>query len=429
MEELQTLDKPRKGNVKLIWLWLGLLSLAILAVFIDQGLCSILGPLMAAFLMYLYFGGYAEFVTAIIVVANDSLGTIIGGSLSFPYLLLAMVVVRIVLRPKLQQSALVYLLVALVLIMQPLFTDSLSFRGALYSFVFILSLLVLPNNEESRKKLFCGIAYTVVLIALHACITGGVKFYDLAEGSEEVLRKGVLGVGSGDANFSSYLLLIGIVCLCYIDGLKIGWKLACIGVLLYAVMITLSITGLLALLATSLMGTLLSKKKKKALIILIVIAIIVVALFDNYAALPAAFRNEALDGYIVRVEEKMLQFQMGDYSGATTGRSYLAKTYLAYIFNQPVMPLLFGGNGLFIINNKIAHNTFLSLLLQVGLVGAGALVAWMIWKLRKLLRCPATKANRNQVLVLKGLSVLFAFTLSIYNGNMWALWFYFLVVL
>lgn len=408
---------------------IALLAAAMLAVFLNSELSIVLGPFMALAFVYLYFFGYPELVTAIIVVANDALGTIIGGSLSFPYLLLGLVAVRFLMTAKLRYAGIAYFTVALVLILQPYFTDSLSFRGVIYPFAFISALLVLPREEETLQRLFRGIAMTVVLLGLHACITGGVEFYEQSEYSKEVLRKGILGVGIGDSNFSCYLLLIGMLGVWYEKKLSIFWKTVCTGILLYAIMITLSTTGVLGLLLISLLAALLGKKKSKSLIAFLIIAFVVICLFQWYIELPASMRNETLDGYIARVEEKMLQVQAGDFEGATTNRSYLADAYLKYIFNQPLLPLLFGGNKLVLIDNSIAHNTYLTLILQVGLLGASAIFAWMIWKLSRLYLCPAGTENRSVVLILKILSLFFSFTLSFYDGSLWALWLYFLIVL
>lgn len=425
----QTLKRDGTLTVKPKELVIVLLALAILAVFLNNKLSTVLGPLMAVAFTYLYLFGYPELVTAMIIVANDDLGTIVGGSLSFPYLLLGLVVLRFLIIKNFQGAGVAYFAAALVLILQPFFVKSVNFRIAVYSFTFISALLILPRNEESLQRLIRGIALTVVLIGIHAVITGGVEFYEQSKYSEQVLRKGILGVGIGDANFSCYLLLIGTLCIWYAKNVSRIWKIVCTCILLNAMTITLSVTGLLGLLLISLLAALLGKEKSKSLIAFFAIAITVVCLLQVYIELPASWHNETLDGYILRVEEKLFQAQAGNYEAATTERSYLANLYINYIFNQSFLPMLFGGNKVIAVGSAVAHNTYLTLMVQVGILGAGAIFVWAIWKLLQRYRQPVGTENRSLVLILKALSLFFGFSLSIFYGSTWALWWYFLIVL
>ena len=86
--------KNRTLKLKVNDFLLALLCLAVFAVFMNPSLQIITGPIIAVLLTYLYFMGNPEIVTAVVLVANDALGTVIFGSLSFQYLLLGMAAVR-----------------------------------------------------------------------------------------------------------------------------------------------------------------------------------------------------------------------------------------------------------------------------------------------------------------------------------------------
>ena len=82
-------------TIKVDTLLLTALAALMLIVFINAGFSLFCGPLIAALLCVLFFRGHEEFVTAVIIVANDALGTIVLGSLSFHYLLLALLACRL----------------------------------------------------------------------------------------------------------------------------------------------------------------------------------------------------------------------------------------------------------------------------------------------------------------------------------------------
>lgn len=428
MKQLEGTQTDKKLVLDLKKVLILLLTAAILAVFLDSSLSIVLGPFMAVAFAYLYFFGYTELVTAIIIVGNDALGTIFMGLLSFPYLLLGLVIANFFRLKKIDSGSLFYSLLAMVLLVQLFVVEYIEARGLIYSATFILALITLPRKPESTQRLVRSVAYIVVLIGIHTCLTGGVAFYELSEYSEEILRKGIIGVGSGDANFSSFLLLIGMVCLWNAKELRLLWKIIFTGVLLYSILITLSVTGLLALVLISTITALMQSKKSKAVVTFSVVILAAVILLQVYMRLPSSMRDVTVDGYIARVEEKIMQIQTGNISRATTNRSNLVSIYTKYIFSQPVLPLLFGGNSLIAVGRFLAHNTFIGLILQVGLIGAGAVIFWMV---RKLIQAFANKENDNRkvIITLKALSLFVAFTLSIHNGSLWSLWFYIVVVL
>ena len=429
MVEIREVRRPIWSRFDFKVVILAALCAAIFAVFIESSLSLYLGPVIALGMVYLFFNGYMELITAIIVVANDALGTILFGSISFHYLLLLMVVLNIFLEKRFSKTDLIICLVATAFALQLYAVGFLDMRTVIYSMSFVLALVNVEREEKSMTMFFRGVILAVGLIALHACVTGGVEFYELNEYSNEVIRRGILGVGIGDSNYSSFLLCIGLICLWCERKLHWSFKLVLTGMILYSLMITLSISGLLALAIILLVSVLFSKRKGKAFLIVLIVVLIAVLFFSEYVGLPEELRNETLDGYINRVMMKYESFLEGNYSALTTNRTDLAESYTNYIFEeQSVWGMLFGGNSIDALNGKIPHNTYLGVLLQFGCFGAIAFLGWVLRRAWKLFVARKPKPwGRQQYLLLKVLCLFMAMNLSFYDGSLWALWFYFLV--
>ena len=175
-------------------------------------------------------------------------------------------------------------------------------------------------------------------------------------------------------------------------------------------------------------GAFISMKPGKAVCLLAGITIVIILLFGLYNSLSADMRYPALDAYIIRIQEKIVAFRHGDLDTVTTGRSAIFSEYLSYIFIQSPISMMFGGNSLNIIGGYVPHNTFLSIILQVGLVGALAFFGWIIYNFVISFK-KTLNTESNFVILLKVISIFFGFTVSLYQGNVWAIWMYVLVLL
>jgi O-antigen ligase len=186
--------------------------------------------------------------------------------------------------------------------------------------------------------------------------------------------------------------------------------------------------GLLTLLIVIVLAIILGENKLKRTAILLLTIVGLVIIYNVYIELPENLHVLEIDLYIERMQEKIEQMVVGDYEAATTGRSEIAKNYLRYIFiEQNVFKLFFGANPQVIesVSSHVPHNTYLSILLQSGLIGTFAFFAYSISRLVKI-----TKHNYYKpYIILKVLSLVVAFSLSLYAGNMWAIWAFFLLLL
>lgn len=407
-----------------------LLPVFMLLVFIEPKNSLFCGPILALLLTYLFLFGSQEFIIAVIIVANDALGTILFNFGSFQYLLIVLVLIKFRFN-KLSKIRLIYLAVCLLFLFQLLIVKTIDFRMLIVSFSYVLGIAHINfEDDKSAKKFFQGVAFTVIIIAIHALITGGVDFAEDQMGSLEERRKGILGVGSSDANFSSFLLCAGIVCLWFFCRIRNIVKIILTFPMLYSIVITRSIMGLIGLLIILVCTIMLGKNKLKSMGILLLTIIGLVLLYNIYLGLPQSMHALELDLYIERINEKINQLVSGDIAGATTKRSEIVTVYLKYIFkDQSIWGLLFGWNPQIVTStsNTVPHNTYLSILLQFGIVGAIIFFSGCIVRFYKTVKTDRNKYYKPYI-VLKMLCFFVAFSLSLYEGNMWAIWMLILIV-
>ncbi len=412
-----------------------ILAVAILGVFIRPGLSMVLGPVMAIIFSYLFFEDGSEFVTAVIITANDALGTVFLGKLSFQYLLLGLVLLKSLCMQKYTNRRLVFFLISSAFLLQLFSINFISFRIFVICLIYVISIISIDfDNPKAVEKFFKGIAFAVVLISIHAFLTGGVEFYELDAAerkSGELLRKGVLGVGTGNSNYSGILLNIGTISLWHFSRIKNLLKCLCTLPILYAMLLTNSLTGLIGLCVVIFVSIMLGEKKGKALLIFVAVIVVIVTLYNLYVDFPSEKRIPELDNYIFRIENTVDEFKVGDYNGVTTNRTNLAKKYLNYIFNeQSFFGMMFGGNSLQVesITKAVTHNTFINLLLQFGVIGT---IIFLILIIIRFVKNYKSKANPNYkgIIVLKTFCVIAGLGASLYANNLWMLWMLGLILL
>ncbi len=426
--------KSRSTVIDLNHLLLIALYVCAFFAFLSKDLWIFTGPVMAVLCVYLYFKGFAEYVTALIVIANDAMGTIFLGSVSFPYLLIVLALIRFVLvKRRISIQEIVFFAVSLLLLIELMAVELIDGRAVFYSMTYIVGFLALSRGDEWTHRLLRGITVAVALISLHAVVTGGVPYVEIdVSGSSSiisVIRYGVLGTGNGDPNFSAFLINVGLACT--LGDPKLRWLTKLLLSLLYffALGVTVSISGLLAAACILIIFLLLRNKPSKGLLILCISIFALIVAFQLYINLPDTMRNATIDGYILRIEEALGMASDGDISGATTNRSEILLGYIYYIFDQPILGLLFGGNSLKVDGRGMPHNTFIGIILQIGCIGFLCLMFWMGLQVFQNIKKPKDDLCRKQNLLLKALCIFMAFTLSFYQGSLWALWMFFIFLL
>ena len=401
-----------------------LLPIFMLVVFIEPKTSIFCGPVLAVLLTYLFLFGKEELATAVIIIANDALGTVILGVFSFQYLLILLICIKLPFN-KLSRKRFIYLVVCLAFLIQLLLAQTINFRGLIVTLSYVLGISYINFEDEDRaKKFFQAVAFSVIVIAIHAMVTGGVDYSETEPGSIEEVRKGLLGVGNSNANFSSFLLNIGIICLWNFFDFKKIFKVILTMPMIYSIVITRSTMGLIGLLLIVVMSILLGKNKLKSFTILIATIIGLVVLYSIYQSLPEHLHVLEIDLYIERMQEKIEQLLVGDYRSATTGRSDIVSKYLKYILvDQSAFRMLFGGNPQIVesVSLYVPHNTYITIILQFGLVGVVIFTLCAIKRFATTIKVKEA-LYRKAYIVLKSLCLVVAFSTSLFGNNLWVLW-------
>ena len=411
-----------------------LLFVAAGAFFLEPTLQMVCGPILAFLFVYLYFVKKDTlFVTLFIILANDALGTVVLGKISFQYLLIPLVLLELLERKKISVRSFFLLLLGIVMILQPALTGVATLKSALITLFYVFALLLQQGKYEQRffiERFMFSFSLIVGLIALHAIITGGVVFDEAILGAEDIsgLRRGILGVGSGDPNFSGLLLCAGIACALNSKTLpRIAAAIAfllCLG----AIVVTMSTTTLIALLIVLFMTALINAPPSKAVIRILLLVLAFILLFNLYTALPAEWHTEQIDAYIVRMEEKWDALLVGDLDSVTTNRSTITEQYWDYLTNeQSLVKQIFGGNSINLFEH-VPHNTYMDFLLQFGFLGTAFLLIFIFKRLLQAFFLPKDR-TRKVIVTLKILYAVFIFSISVFTESTFALTFVFLFVL
>ena len=147
-----------------------------------------------------------------------------------------------------------------------------------------------------------------------------------------------------------------------------------------------------------------------------------------YMNLPADMHNEQIDAYILRIEEKLTQLESGNYVDATTNRTKLVSRYMAYFLEQSIFNFFIGGLSIVALNGVATHNTYVDIILQVGVIGTIALMVWIIMQIVQTIHEKDTH-NGKLRLILKFICLIAATNLSLNHGSTWSLWLYFLTLI
>lgn len=410
------------------------LFILIESVFLNSSFQIVTGPILTVIFLYLYFcKKKSVLVTTFIIVANDALGTIFFGKISFQYLLLLFLAFELVTKSKIRVRYFILAIIAVIMAVQPYFTSVTAFKSVIYSVVYIWTLITqyqkYEKDEFIENLMFAG-SIIVGLIALHAIISGGVVYIEAqhTEYYQEYQRRGILGAGIGDPNFSSLLLCTGIVCTVNNHCMRWYEKSAIYAITTVAMSVTLSASGILAFVLVNLLSVVVNRKLSKGLRRLVLLLLIGVGIFQIYLSLPEACHIADIDAYIEKMEIKYNAFVNGDFYSATTGRLDLADKYLHYINQEQTLGRqLFGGNS--VVELGIAtHNTYLSWILQFGYLG---FIMLLLYACKRLLKIYLSEKNdiRRFSLIIKALYLFFIATLSVFDGSTFALMFFFLFVL
>ncbi|MFF5396691.1 hypothetical protein ACFY5J_04725 [Peribacillus butanolivorans] len=411
-------------------IYITIMYIVAFVVISNNALAIITGPVLAVTMLITILSKKFYSVILLIVLANDSLGTIALGKGSFYWLLIGLILLRILSKKtplNITIRGLLYFAVLLLILFQLYFASETGIRTILITVIYAIAIFVtieeIKNESEKLKDFFFHMSVTIFLICLSTLTFGGVVFY------EESTRVGIRGLGIGDPNFSSLIINSGIAILLAQNYRNPLIRFGMILVMVAAMVQTASITGLICLLLILLIyfvvGLNLSKMSRN----IVLFFLLTIILLQFYNGLPQDSKNESIDMYISRVEAKLDDFTNGNYNNLTTNRSSLTQQNLEYYTDQSFLKQAFGGNSLPPEGYNLSHNTYIDLLLRFGVFGTIAFGFVIIKRLWKHFRQYYKTKENGEVFLLKIVFLIFAGTLSIYSGNVFVLWYLILLVL
>lgn len=184
-----------------------------------------------------------------------------------------------------------------------------------------------------------------------------------------------------DPNYMGFFFTIGIwslICLKLFDK-RIRY---CFVVIMYMMMLmTISITAIVVNVVVWIIYFIVMKKLKwKSLIIALAIILLLISLYNYGLYNPDA---AVIGAFAERIENSFANFLLGNLGDATTGRTDLAAEHMEYFWTLPLPNILFGGipSNYRVIHLDLraaAHNEYVDMLLNVGIVGTVLMLGYFI---------------------------------------------------
>ncbi len=312
------------------------------------------------------------------------------GSNSFTSLIIPLVVIRVVLsqrRLKIDKTGILLVMALLcVTFLSNLIANNLPGTEALRFFISLLYVLILISNEEMVPQKQETVY--MFIIGLITAFFAGMILHDVPHMRSYFKDANVLGQAgltsrftslSFDPNYNALQISMGMASMIFVIALKPHYQIrdivilfVLIGMGLFSIskMFLFILITVLFISAISYLGDEKGVAQKTKLAILAVV--MVVFIFSN------DFFAEQINAYIYRLEG------VTDFAGLSTGRSTILLSYKEYLFQNPLTLLMGSGFRSDAKLGKVAHNTFVQSIFQVGIVGTVILMGYFLLCFRKI---------------------------------------------
>lgn len=391
-------------------------------------------PIVLAVIM-LYLGITDKYYTIwpVTVIMNDALGTIIGGKGSFIWLLLIINVFGFLLRNRNDRKYVVdkrFLLLCMIMLLwtsyEMIFQARESTDFIYKTLPFVISFFPIYKDIKIDNNLEVEDVLLHVSLSAFILICATVFWGKTSINESYIVRQGLLGTGVGDPNYSANKIVLAITILLLTPKIKWKYKIPVIAICVYMLGMTVSVTGFIAL-AVALLLTLTLEQSfsQKVTRVLLVFSALFVALYfvvtsNILSTIPS------LSGLYSRISILNGSTYVHGTEGGS-GRVGLAIRYITAFFNEiPAVNMMLGGVSL--PNDLVApyysHNTYLDCLFRYGLIGTFFILFTIVKQIRTAI------LSKERVLIgAKIVVFLFSFSISIYSGDVAAIWFVLLLML
>ena len=409
----QIASKKRTINLSYLFIGLMLLCSSLVGV-LPQNLISL--AIMLS-LVGLFFTDSIYLAYPFMLFYNELYGLFLGVSLYriFTFIFLVSILIKFDVKKKVSFSKFLPIVVYLLFCIAVL--SEIGIQSAVFAFVDVICVALFTSvllDKEKAKKFF--VVYTLVcFIAFLTGVALGISM-DYSTTDIEMYR---FMATFEDPNYMGMFYTIAVFAIVSLK-LFLPKIRVIIVILLYAMILSsLSVTAIIVNIALWLVYLLITEKLRlRTAFIVCGVAVILVGLYYYGLENPD---TPVLGGLSYRLEEKLIMAETGDIGGVTTGRTDLTEEHLEYFNNLPFLKKLLGGtsaNTKFVIPElgKAAHNEYVDMLLNVGIIGTVILLGYMIVRTCKyFIEYKKTKDNQYLfVFMYKFIWILYATSLTMF---------------
>ena len=246
------------------------------------------------------------------------------------------------------------------------------------------------NNKKNIIIFFKYYVFACVASFMTGIFTENVMRYnELLDTGEQVLNLTRWMGTFNDPNYMGLFFSIGFFAIVTLEIFSMKNRIILSIFLLIMIISTMSTTAILGIVLISFIYILLKYKISFRTIILFFTSIGIVIFVFNFGLNnpDATFLNT----FSQRINQKFSALETNDIKTATTNRTDLTESHLEYFFFQNISKQLFGGNIINAVaiekndqlNSNLAHNEYVDLLLNIGIIGTIFVVGIWLSKLKK----------------------------------------------
>lgn len=183
-----------------------------------------------------------------------------------------------------------------------------------------------------------------------------------------------------DPNYMGFFFLIGVFAIVTLNLFSKRTSKIMTIISYVMIMFGLSITSIVTSIVVWGTYLVIAKKIRPKTIIVILTIFILLTVIYNYGL---SHSNIPIVGPLsLRINDKLIVLESRDFATVTTRRSSLTLEHFTYFLDQSIFRILFGGN---LVNTKllagfqqVAHNEYVDMLLNVGILGTATMLAFLI---------------------------------------------------
>ncbi len=298
------------------------------------------------------------------------------------------------------------------------------------SIIIIILFYKLSSELKDDTRKLEDFNYVILLSSFMAafCLVFGIKDLSLVGTRFENLgvTRGT-GIGFGDPNYTSFIILLGLCALINLRSHKI--VLDIVNILLITMFIVAifrsgSRAGLISVVIILIMkiATLKGLKNKIQALIGLSMIIALIVIFVKYV-----FVLPNLEFLLTRWDETFYSLDAKDYKFMTANRTEIYSDYIRYLGSQDIFKMLFGGNIVGsdsikqIAGGGVTHCTYIDYVLAFGMVG-GLIITYYQIKRARLYYSLFKRTGESEyltTLMMKVITLTFGISLAMLQVNLW----------